>query len=133
MIFSSFSAFPDSNSSSHVGDSTFHFRFRSGPFTANLYKQVSKSDKSNEGSPTINRSRNTSVGNDLVEMLNINDEEVPSKISQLPGSFPLDTDGHTYGYVFFRQQSDIKIRRGFFQVSFGKLQLLDITRNPWLF
>jgi hypothetical protein len=28
---------------------------------------------------------------------------------------PIDNDGFTYGYVFFRQQRDSQIRRGFFQ------------------
>ncbi|KAJ3126014.1 Protein dennd6b [Nowakowskiella sp. JEL0407] len=39
---------------------------------------------------------------------------------------PIDTDGYTYGFVFFRQERDSSIRRGFFQKS-----LVLLTPHPW--
>ncbi|KAJ3328704.1 Protein dennd6a [Blyttiomyces sp. JEL0837] len=38
----------------------------------------------------------------------------------------IDTDDYTYGYVFFRQQKDSEIRRGFFQKS-----LVLLSPHPW--
>ena len=43
----------------------------------------------------------------------------------VPG-IPVNTDGYTYGYVFFRQQSDDEIKRGFFQKS-----LVLLSPHPW--
>ncbi|TPX71120.1 hypothetical protein SpCBS45565_g01383 [Spizellomyces sp. 'palustris'] len=98
----SFSAFPDSNSASHVGDSTFTFRMRSGHFTTELYQR--------QQPPPL---------------------AMPSALSGMSGlhpgaGLPVDTDGFTYGYVFFRQQKDTEIRRGYFQKS-----LVILTPHPW--
>ncbi|KAJ3361835.1 hypothetical protein HDU91_003721 [Kappamyces sp. JEL0680] len=39
---------------------------------------------------------------------------------------PIDTDGFTYGHVFFRQQRDLEVKRGFFQKA-----LVLLTPHPW--
>lgn len=94
-----FSAFPDSNSAAHVGDSTFTFRMRSGHFTSELYRT--------QQAPPLAMDNSASMA-------------LPGRgMSTLhPGAgLPVDTDGFTYGYVFFRQQKDSEIRRGYFQVS----------------
>jgi hypothetical protein len=39
---------------------------------------------------------------------------------------PIDSDGFTYGYVFFRQTKDAEIRRGFFQKA-----VVILTPHPW--
>ncbi|KAI9325886.1 hypothetical protein DFJ73DRAFT_632994 [Zopfochytrium polystomum] len=104
----SFSAFPDSNSSAHVGDSVFSFRMRSGASSQKLYQH----------------NQAISLATDL-----------PGKSGPLSFSFDerewissggVDTDGHTYGYVFFRQQKDGELRRGFFQKS-----LVILSPHPW--
>lgn len=70
------------------------------------------------GSPTLPRSKN--VGEQGGSKLPLFDEQsAPESRHRNTGVMPLDTDGYTYGYVFFRQQSDNEIRRGFFQVCGG--------------
>ncbi|KAJ3273251.1 Protein dennd6a [Terramyces sp. JEL0728] len=83
-----FSAFPDSNSSAHSGDSTFSFRMRNGKFSQNLY---SKQKQTYEFAKQ-----------DQFEAANLS-------------GLPIENDGYTYGYVFFRQVKDEQVRRGFFQ------------------
>ncbi len=39
---------------------------------------------------------------------------------------PTDSDGFTYGHVFFRQQRDLELKRGFFQKA-----LVLLTPHPW--
>ncbi|KAJ3254899.1 hypothetical protein HK104_007184, partial [Borealophlyctis nickersoniae] len=106
-----FSAFPDSNSSAHSGDSTFAFRMRSGDFTQQLYLTQQLPPFS---VPLPNSSGSGSRGRTRSALPN-------------PGAgLPVDTDGYTYGYVFFRQKRDVEIRRGFFQKS-----LVVLTPHPW--
>ncbi|KAI9094902.1 hypothetical protein DFS34DRAFT_627620 [Phlyctochytrium arcticum] len=94
----SFSAFPDSNSSAHVGDSTFTFRMRAANAASELYRS---------GHAPLPFSH------------------VAAKL-HMGASMPVDTDGYTYGYVFFRQQRDSVIRRGYFQKS-----LVILSPHPW--
>ncbi|KAJ3186489.1 Protein dennd6a [Gaertneriomyces sp. JEL0708] len=97
-----FSAFPDSNSTAHIGDNAFTFRMRSGSFTQDLYhKQQPPPFSSTEHLPRV------------------------SSLQQGAG-LPVDTDGFTYGYVLFRQQRDSSIRRGYFQKS-----LVILSPHPW--
>ncbi|TPX61088.1 hypothetical protein PhCBS80983_g01368 [Powellomyces hirtus] len=111
----SFSAFPDSNSTAHVGDSTFTFRMRSGHFTTELYRRqqpppLQTATPTSGATPTTPNKPNGRG----IETLH-------------PGAgLPVDTDGHTYGYVFFRQQKDPQIRRGYFQKS-----LVILSPHPW--
>lgn len=92
-----FSAFPDSNSVQHVGDSIFSFRMRNSKFTEYLY---------------------------------INQTHMPSQNTALDfqqsGGLPVDTDGYTYGFVFFRQEKDDEVPRGYFQKS-----LVLLSPHPW--
>ncbi|KAJ3257393.1 Protein dennd6a [Boothiomyces macroporosus] len=83
-----FSAFPDSNSTAHSGDSIFSFRMRNGKFSHNLY---SKQKQTYEFAKQ-----------DQFEAAN-------------SSGLPIENDGYTYGYVFFRQVKDEQVRRGFFQ------------------
>lgn len=48
------------------------------------------------------------------------------KFDDLKSGLPIPTDGHTYGYVFFRQEKDSEVRRGFFQKS-----LVLLSPHPW--
>jgi hypothetical protein len=57
----------------------------------------------------------------FTQKLYLKQSQGASKDSNLvDGSFnsgiPIDTDGFTYGYVFFRQKRDALVKRGFFQV-----------------
>jgi hypothetical protein len=52
-------------------------------------------------------------------------EQEELKIANSMG-LPIDNDGYTYGYVFFRQQQDISVRRGFFQKA-----LVLLTPHSW--
>ncbi|KAJ3039424.1 Protein dennd6a [Rhizophlyctis rosea] len=103
-----FSAFPDSNSSAHSGDNTFTFRMRSGVFTQQLYLTQQPPPLAVPLNGSLPRSRGQMLPN-----------------SQGAG-LPVDTDGYTYGYVFFRQKRDAEIRRGFFQKS-----LVVLSPHPW--
>ncbi|KAI9201829.1 uncharacterized protein BJ171DRAFT_516673 [Polychytrium aggregatum] len=87
----SFSAFPDSNSSSHLGDSFFCFRMRSSASIETLYKL--------RKAPPISGIHSYATR------------------SSADNGYLIDTDGYTYGYVHFRQQKDKEIRRGYFQKS----------------
>ncbi|KAI8904051.1 hypothetical protein EDD86DRAFT_178966, partial [Gorgonomyces haynaldii] len=91
-----FSAFPDSNSIEHNGDSVFSFRMRNGYFSNRLYLQ----QKAN----------------------NLD----PSRFEDMIPGLPIQTDGYTYGYVFFRQKKDEELKRGFFQKS-----LVILSPHPW--
>ncbi|KAI8589363.1 hypothetical protein BDZ88DRAFT_418612 [Geranomyces variabilis] len=111
-----FSAFPDSNSTSHVGDSRFTFRMRSGHFTTELYRKQQRPPLAdvNGASLASSPARGNVAGATGVDTLH-------------PGAgLPVDTDGHTYGYVFFRQQRDTQLRRGYFQKS-----LVILSPHPW--
>ncbi|KAJ3162799.1 hypothetical protein HDU86_003773 [Geranomyces michiganensis] len=114
-----FSAFPDSNSTSHVGDNRFTFRMRSGKFTTELYRKQQPpplADVSGNSLPASSpaSARGSMSGATGVDTLH-------------PGAgLPVDTDGHTYGYVFFRQQRDTQLRRGYFQKS-----LVILSPHPW--
>jgi hypothetical protein len=44
----------------------------------------------------------------------------------LDTSLPTYTDGYTYGYVFFRQEADNEVKRGFFQKS-----IVLLSPHPW--
>lgn len=89
-----FSAFPDSNSAEHSGDTVFSFRMRNSTFTQSLYL------------------KQTSNAHDFDSANN--------------SGLPIDTDGFTYGTVFFRQQSDQEVKRGFFQKA-----LVVLTPHSW--
>ncbi|KAI8812444.1 hypothetical protein BJ742DRAFT_736084 [Cladochytrium replicatum] len=103
----SFSAFPDSNSTSHAGDTIFSFRMRS------------------ELPSTDHESGSTK------SFLTVTPEKDPAtrttlSTASISNGLPIETDGYTYGYVFFRQRRDAEIRRGFFQKS-----LVLLTPHPW--
>jgi hypothetical protein len=83
-----FSAFPDSNSAEHSGDTVYSFRMRNGDFTQKLYLR-----KTQQWTETQQTEFDLANSNGL----------------------PIDNDGFTYGHVFFRQQRDLDIKRGFFQ------------------
>ncbi|KAI8899335.1 hypothetical protein BC833DRAFT_586154 [Globomyces pollinis-pini] len=94
-----FSAFPDSNSYDQTGDSVFIFRMRNGEFTQKLY---------------------------LKQYQECNFTRQDQFDAATTGFLPIETDGYTYGHVFFRQQQDSEIRRGFFQKA-----LVLLTPYPW--
>ncbi|KAI8814967.1 hypothetical protein BJ742DRAFT_671214 [Cladochytrium replicatum] len=115
----SFSAFPDSNSTSHAGDTTFSFRMRSGEFTTKLYtsRQVPELSSTESGSRK--------------SVFSVTSEADPAprtflSTASISNGLPVETDGYTYGYVFFRQRRDAEIRRGFLQKS-----LVMLTPHPW--
>ncbi|KAJ3130830.1 Protein dennd6a [Physocladia obscura] len=87
-----FSSFPDSNSTSHTGDTTFSFRFRSGSAILNIYAPAAPVTRSANGDDARNQTnpRTTTI---------------------------IDNDAFTYAYVYFRQQADASIHRGYFQKS----------------
>jgi hypothetical protein len=125
----SFSAFPDSNSSQHGGDSCFSFRMRSGHWSRELYRNT---HPSNPSSDTVVNTRSRAASEDInlssTSTTEI-DPEVPTVNDPtfcMKGVVPIETDGFTYGYVFFRQKSDSAIRRGFFQKS-----LVILSPHPW--
>ncbi|KAI8822084.1 uncharacterized protein EV422DRAFT_577802 [Fimicolochytrium jonesii] len=118
----SFSAFPDSNSSAHLGDNTFSFRMRSESFTTNLYRRQSLSATS-----ALNPVTPTSGGY-------VQHKVATTSTLAVGPNLPVDTDGFTYGYVFFRQQRDAQIRRGYFQVGEGSRDiksLVVLSPHPW--
>ena len=90
-----FSAFPDSNSVEHSGDTIFNFRMRNSHFTQQLYLKQASSNTQD-----FDSAKNSGL--------------------------PIDTDGFTYGSVFFRQQKDQEVKRGFFQKA-----LVVLTPHPW--
>ncbi|KAJ2997727.1 Protein dennd6a [Globomyces sp. JEL0801] len=103
-----FSAFPDSNSYDQTGDSVFIFSnitylknagMRNGEFTQKLY---------------------------LKQYQECNFTRQDQFDAATTGFLPIETDGYTYGHVFFRQQQDSEIRRGFFQKA-----LVLLTPYPW--
>jgi len=98
----SFSAFPDSNSSSHKGNSIFCFRMKSGPSTEKLYHHQ------HHFSP--------------ISLMKKEDEQFNGGTLANPEKYrkdlKIDVDGYLYGYVFFRQQKDPTNKRGYFQKSF---------------
>ncbi|KAJ3219641.1 Protein dennd6a [Dinochytrium kinnereticum] len=115
----SFSAFPDSNSSAHIGDSIFAFRFRSSELIKNVYTKLEQSStESLAVEPNIEPEDETSSHS--------RSSSAPTALDR----FIVEADGFTYGYVFFRQQKDSEIRRGFFQKS---LVLLSPHAWPGLF
>ena len=130
----SFSAFPDSNSASHLGDTTFSFRIRNSNLTTSIYKgQVPfpAFTSTSSGSPSPTNST------DPFSFVNVSPFQSSSsstsssfKSQFLPSKsvtgLPIETDGFTYGFVFFRQKKDSEIRRGFFQKS-----LVLLTPHPW--
>ncbi|KAJ3222052.1 Protein dennd6a [Clydaea vesicula] len=112
----SFSAFPDSNSSAHVGDSNFSFRMRNGPYSNYLYKQSQpEMNTSPQTSPKFTFARSESAAQPIL-----------FESKEKSCTIPIDSDGYCYGYVFFRQQSNSEIRRGFFQKS-----LVILSPHPW--
>jgi hypothetical protein len=74
----------------------FSFRMRNGSFTQNLYLKQAVLD----GDDQFDTGQSSGI--------------------------PIDTDGFTYGHVFFRQQKDDQIKRGFFQKA-----LVLLTPHPW--
>jgi len=97
----SFSAFPDSNSTSHKGNSIFCFRMKSGPSIEKLYYQqrhISPVALKKKEHQSINKQSNDT--------------------DKYQNNIKIDMDGYTYGYVFFRQQKDPTNKRGYFQKSF---------------
>ena len=94
LLFRCFSAFPDSNSTEHSGDTVFTFRMRNSQFTQRLY---------------------------LKQTSNVQDFDFSNN-----SGLPIDTDGFTYATVFFRQQRDHEVKRGFFQKA-----LVILTPHPW--
>ncbi|TPX38260.1 hypothetical protein SmJEL517_g00039 [Synchytrium microbalum] len=99
-----FSAFPDSNSKSHLGDTTFCFRIRASS------EVVRSSSSNNLRDATVVPGPRDSTG-------------APPPP---PPSNTHDHDSFLHGYVFFRQQKDQEVRRGFFQKS-----LVLLTSHPW--
>ncbi|TPX46522.1 hypothetical protein SeMB42_g03146 [Synchytrium endobioticum] len=97
-----FSAFPDSNSKIHLGDSTFCFRIRAS-------SEFPKSSSSNKSTA------------DAAGPRDLTGPPPPLQISSTH-----DHDSFLHGYVFFRQQKDAEIRRGYFQKS-----LVLLTSHPW--
>ncbi|KAI8928173.1 hypothetical protein BC831DRAFT_449471 [Entophlyctis helioformis] len=95
-----FSAFPDSNSAEHLGDSCFTFRMRNSRRLSARKAAAPQRPGAGAAEP--------SLGNDVKVGL------------------PVDTDGYLYGYVFFRQQEDKEVRRGYLQKS-----LVLLTPYPW--
>jgi hypothetical protein len=86
-----------------MGDSLFSFRMRNSEFSNRIYiKQKAQPD-----------STGTSA-------------HISAKFEELDSGLPIDTDGYTYGYVFFRQERDDEVRRGFFQKS-----LVLLSPHPW--
>ncbi|KAI8853261.1 hypothetical protein BC829DRAFT_24344 [Chytridium lagenaria] len=111
----SFSAFPDSNSTIHVGDSVFAFRFRSSETIQNIYTKLEQgSTESLVFDPSLETEEEKSS------------HSRSSSVSVTVDRFMVEADGFTYGYVFFRQQKDNEIRRGFFQKS-----LVLLSPHPW--
>lgn len=99
---SAFSAFPDSNSVNCMGDSVFSFRMRNSEFSNRIYDQQKAQ---------ANSQANNTIGD---------------KFEKIDSGLPIDTDGYTYGYVFFRQEKDVEEKRGFFQKS-----LVLLSPHPW--
>ncbi|KAJ3108587.1 Protein dennd6a [Phlyctochytrium planicorne] len=111
----SFSAFPDSNSSAHIGDSVFAFRFRSSELIRNVYSRMEQS------------SLESLAGEPIPESSGDNQNHSRTASAQfLQDRYVVEEDGFTYGYAFFRQQKDSEIRRGFFQKS-----LVLLSPHPW--
>nr|KAJ3422052.1 Protein dennd6b [Polyrhizophydium stewartii] len=113
-----FSAFPDSNSSEHVGDSCFTFRIRNSNFCKRLYLKEHY-PSSQQSSQQQNRSPQPALS--TAPMAAESAAAVRGNVG-----LPVDTDGYTYGFVFFRQQVDKEVRRGYLQKS-----LVLLTPHPW--
>ncbi|KAH9248472.1 hypothetical protein BASA81_013871 [Batrachochytrium salamandrivorans] len=106
------SAFPDSNSSEHLGDSCFTFRMRNSDFCNRLYVKRQIPNLPLGSQLPVSGSSSTSS---LPTMLATHSQQAdplvtPSADSQQSTQhtvgLPVDTDGYTYGYVLFRQQAD---------------------------
>lgn len=93
-----FSSFPDSNSYSNVGETAFSFRMPSSTWMTQIYK-------GQRPFAVQGKRRN--------RRFMLNDP-------------PIVTDGYTYGFCYFVQQSDPDMRRGYFQKS-----LVLLTPLPW--
>ncbi|KAH6574559.1 hypothetical protein BASA61_006936 [Batrachochytrium salamandrivorans] len=126
------SAFPDSNSSEHLGDSCFTFRMRNSDFCNRLYVKRQIPNLPLGSQLPVSGSSSTSS---LPTMLATHSQQAdplvtPSADSQQSTQhtvgLPVDTDGYTYGYVLFRQQADSEVRRGFLQKS-----LVLLSPYPW--
>ncbi|KAJ3387506.1 hypothetical protein HDU84_000757 [Entophlyctis sp. JEL0112] len=85
-----FTSFPDSNSTSHTGDTSFSFRLRTGMGL------------------TAHQRKLQTAGATVTSVAEPFDEHAPCVV---------DTDGYTYGYAYFRQARDARISRGYFQKS----------------
>jgi hypothetical protein len=101
----SFSAFPDSNSSSHLGDSVFTFRIRSASALAKLPVFATRASMHK-----LDRTSSPSVSSLSDPMAFLS----PLSSGKEGGE---DEEGCRFGYVFFRQEKDSQLKRGFFQKS----------------
>jgi hypothetical protein len=100
---------------------------RAGVWSKELYRNTHPSNSSSDTILTP-RSRSASADVDLsLPTGDVNeDPSVNDPTCCMKGVVPIETDGFTYGYVFFRQKSDSGIRRGFFQKS-----LVILSPHPW--
>jgi hypothetical protein len=85
-----------------MGDSIFSFRMRNSEFSNRIYIQKKAASIITEP-PKSN-----------------------AAFQNLDTSLPTYTDGYTYGYVFFRQEADNEVKRGFFQKS-----IVLLSPHPW--
>ncbi|KAI9318265.1 DNA alkylation repair enzyme-domain-containing protein [Obelidium mucronatum] len=122
-----FSSFPDSNSTSHLGDTTFSFRFRSGPGISKLHTSLSASNFNGKSRVGLGLSESSSQAGqqDISDaaFVNIQRQHAAPQESNI---CVIDNDGFTYAYVLFRQKADKEIRRGYFQKS-----LVLLSPHPW--
>jgi len=109
----SFSAFPDSNSSSHLGDTVFTFRIRSASALAKLPVFATRGSMHKLSDIGRTYSPNSFVSSPAVPVDPMTFLS-PFSSGKEGGE---DEEGCRFGYVFFRQEKDEQLRRGFFQKS----------------
>ncbi len=133
MICRCFNSFPDSNSDGLIGDNTFYFRFRSEKATQNIYSNGvvnpaelfdtsfvslhSPADSSNVGIGIL-EGTDLTAPKELAPDTRVSSHAQTTSNESLinPNLISPDFDGHIYAYVFFRQQKDALVKRGYFQV-----------------